>query len=44
MKINELYNDVLNEDTQYEFKAKIHYENNIKWAKPLWRMQMAKAE
>lgn len=35
MKINELYNDVLNEDTQYEFKAKIHYENNIKWAKTI---------
>ena len=35
MKIKELYSDVLNENTQYEFKAKIHLENNIKWAKTI---------
>lgn len=35
MKIRELYSDVMNESTQFEFKAKIHFENNIKWAKTI---------
>ena len=35
MKIRELYSDVMNETTQFEFKAKIHLENNIKWAKTI---------
>lgn len=35
MRISELYSDVINEDTKYEFKAKIHLENNIKWAKTI---------
>ncbi len=35
MKIKELYSDVINENTQFEFKAKIHLENNIKWAKTI---------
>lgn len=33
MKIKELFGDVITENMQYEFKAKIHMENNIKWAK-----------
>ena len=35
MKIKELYSDVMNENLQFEFKAKIHIENNIKWAKTM---------
>lgn len=35
MKIKELYGDVINENLQFEFKAKIHLENNIKWAKTM---------
>lgn len=33
MKIKELHSDVMNENLQFEFKAKIHLENNIKLAK-----------
>lgn len=35
MKINELFDDVLNEDTKYEFKAILNQDNPIKWAKTI---------
>lgn len=33
MKINELFPDVLLEDTSYEFKARLNPDNPLKWAK-----------
>ncbi|MCR5725783.1 MAG: putative DNA binding domain-containing protein [Treponema sp.] len=35
MKISELYSDVLNENSKYEFKAKLNQDNPIKWAKTI---------
>lgn len=35
MRISELFSDVITENVQYEFKAKIHFDNNIKWAKTI---------
>lgn len=35
MKINELFSDILMENTQYEFKAVLNQDNPIKWAKTI---------
>jgi len=35
MKITEMYADVINEDTKYEYKAVLNSENPVKWAKTL---------
>lgn len=35
MKINELYSDILIEDTKFEFKAKLNPNNPVKWAKTI---------
>lgn len=35
MKINELYPDVLTENSQYKFKAVLNSENPVKWAKTI---------
>lgn len=35
MKINELYSDILIEDTKFEFKAKLNSNNPVKWAKTI---------
>lgn len=35
MRINELYPDVITEDTKYEFKAKLNENNPVRWAKIL---------
>ena len=33
VKIAEIYNDVINENLDYEFKAELNPENPMKWAK-----------
>jgi ATP-dependent DNA helicase RecG len=35
MKINELYSDILIENSKYEFKAKLNPDNPVKWAKTI---------
>ena len=35
MKINELYSDILAEDTKYEFKALLNPNEPLKWAKTI---------
>lgn len=35
MKITELYNDVINENLDYEYKAELNPENPMKWAKTI---------
>ena len=35
MKIAEIYNDVINENLDYEFKAELNPENPMKWAKTI---------
>ena len=35
MKINELYSDILTEDTKYEFKALLNPNEPLKWAKTI---------
>ena len=35
MKITEIYNDVINENVDYEFKAELNPENPMKWAKTI---------
>ena len=35
MKINELYSDILTEDTKYEFKAILNPNEPLKWAKTI---------
>ena len=35
MKIREIYSDVINEDTKYEYKAVLNSENPVKWAKTI---------
>jgi len=35
MKINELYSDILIENTKYEFKAILNQDNPVKWAKTI---------
>ncbi len=35
MKINELFTDVITEDLNYEFKAKLNNDNPLKWAKTM---------
>ena len=35
MKINELFSDILMENTQYEFKAVLNQDNPVKWAKTI---------
>ena len=35
MKIAELYNDVITENLDYEFKAELNPENPMKWAKTI---------
>ena len=35
MKINELFSDVLTEDTEYEFKSQLNPDNPVKWAKTI---------
>ena len=35
MKINELYSDILAENTKFEFKTVLNVENPIKWAKSI---------
>ncbi|MCR5796851.1 MAG: ATP-binding protein, partial [Eubacterium sp.] len=35
MKITEIYNDVLNENLDHEFKAELNPENPMKWAKTI---------
>ena len=35
MKINELYSDILAEDTKYEFKAILNPSEPLKWAKTI---------
>ncbi len=33
MKVNELFPDVMTEDTKFEYKAILNRENPVKWAK-----------
>ena len=35
MKINELYSDIITEDTKYEFKAVLNPDDPLKWAKTI---------
>ena len=35
VKITEIYNDVINENVDYEFKAELNPENPMKWAKTI---------
>lgn len=35
MKINEIFSDVLTENTHYEFKAILNSDNPVKWAKTI---------
>ena len=35
MKINELYSDILLENTKYEFKAILNSDKPVKWAKSI---------
>ena len=35
MKITELFNDVINENLDYEFKAELNPDNPMKWAKTI---------
>lgn len=35
MKINEIYSDILTEDTKYEFKAILNSNEPLKWAKTI---------
>ena len=35
MKINELYSDIMTEDTKYEFKAILNPNEPVKWAKTI---------
>ena len=35
MKINELYSDIMTEDTKYEFKAILNQNEPVKWAKTI---------
>lgn len=35
MKINEIYSDILTEDTKYEFKAILNPNEPLKWAKTI---------
>ena len=35
MKINELYSDILLENTKYEFKAILNSDKLVKWAKSI---------
>ena len=36
MKINELYSDILLENTKYEFKAILNSDKLVKWAKSIY--------